>query len=104
MVRCSRRARSVLQSYENAREAIHFDRAFSSTAPDELSMDAALVTAPSGERFFSISACYVGPIDEGEQVVKPLREYGAPVEDRIAPISYLQIQSAGDSIFPRGRR
>jgi hypothetical protein len=35
---------------------------------------------------------------------QPLREYGAPVEDRIAPISYLQIQSAGDSIFPRGRR
>ena len=97
-------AGSVLHSYEHARDAMQFYRAFSSTAPDELSMDAALVTAPSGERFFSISACYVGPIDEGEQVVKPLREYGAPVEDRIAPISYLQIQSAGDSIFPRGRR
>ncbi len=83
---------------------MQFYRAFSSKAPDELSVDAALVTAPSGERFFSISACYVGPIDEGEPVLKPFREYGAPVEDRIAPISYLQIQSAGDSIFPRGRR
>jgi len=62
------------------------------------------LTAPSGERFFSISACYVGPIDEGERVLKPLRNHGVPVEDRIAPTSYLQIQSAGDSIFPRGRR
>lgn len=97
-------AGSVLHSYNHARDAMRFYRAFSSNAPDELSVDAALVTAPSGERFFSISACYVGPIDEGERIVKPLREYGAPVEDRIAPISYLQIQSAGDSLFPRGRR
>jgi hypothetical protein len=97
-------AGSVLHRYDHARDAMRFYHAFSSKAPDELSVDAALVTAPSGERFFSISACYIGPIDEGEQIVKPLREYGAPVEDRIAPVSYLQIQSAGDSIFPRGRR
>src|SRR5205823_4716825 len=45
-----------------------------------------------------------GPLDEGEQAVKPLRDYSAPVEDRIGPIPYLQLQSAGDSIFPRGRR
>ncbi len=97
-------AGSVLYAYDQARDAMRFYHTFSRTAPDELSLDAALVTAPSGERFFSISACYVGPIDEGEQIVKQLREYGAPVEDRIAPTSYLQIQSAGDSIFPRGRR
>jgi len=97
-------AGSVLHAYSNAREAMRFYRAFARTAPDELSLDAALVTGPSGDRFFSISACYVGPIDEGERVLKPLRNYGVPVEDRIAPTSYLQIQSAGDSIFPRGRR
>jgi FAD binding domain/Berberine and berberine like len=97
-------AGSVLHSYEHARGALQFYHAFSSKAPDELSVDAALVTAPSGERFFSISACYIGPLDEGEKAVKPLREYGAPLEDRILPVSYLQIQSAGDSIFPRGRR
>jgi FAD/FMN-containing dehydrogenase len=97
-------AGSVLHSYDHAREAMRFYRAFSSKAPDELSVDAALVTAPSGERFFSISACYIGPLDEGEHAVQPLREFGAPVENRIAAVSYLQIQSAGDSIFPRGRR
>ncbi|SJM35275.1 FAD/FMN-dependent dehydrogenase [Mesorhizobium delmotii] len=97
-------AGSVLHRYEHAREAMRFYRTFSSKAPDELSLDAALVTAPSGERFFSISACYIGPLGEGEQIVQPLREYGTPVEDRIAPVPYLQIQSAGDSIFPRGRR
>ncbi|KAA3452869.1 FAD-linked oxidase [Mesorhizobium sp. SARCC-RB16n] len=97
-------AGSVLHRYDDAREAMRFYRAFSSEAPDELSLDAALVTAPTGERFFSISACYIGPLAEGEQIVQPLRDYGRPVEDRIAPVSYLEIQSAGDSIFPRGRR
>jgi FAD/FMN-containing dehydrogenase len=97
-------AGSVLYDYNHARDAMRFYHAFSRKAPDELSVDAALVTVPSGERFFSISACYIGPLDEGEKVVRQLREYGAPVEDRIAPMSYLQIQSAGDSIFPRGRR
>jgi FAD/FMN-containing dehydrogenase len=97
-------AGSVLHRYEHAREAMRFYHAFSSKAPDELSIDAALVTAPSGERFFSMSTCYIGPLGEGEQIVQPLREYGTPVEDRIAPVSYLQIQSAGDSLFPRGRR
>jgi FAD binding domain/Berberine and berberine like len=97
-------AGSVLYAYGHAPDAMRFYHAFASAAPDELSVDAALVTAPSGERFFSISACYAGPLDEAEQAVKSLRAHGSPVEDSIGPIPYLQIQSAGDSIFPRGRR
>jgi FAD/FMN-containing dehydrogenase len=97
-------AGSLLFDYGRARDAMQFYAEFSSNAPDELSLDAALVTAPSGESYFSVSACYAGPIEEGERALKRLREFGAPVEDRIAPTPYLQIQSAGDSIFPRGRR
>ena len=97
-------AGSVLYPYDRARDAMRFYHAFARTAPDELSLDAALATTPSGERVFSISACYVGPIDDGERVVKPLRAYGAPIQDQIAPRSYVEIQSAGDVIFPRGRR
>lgn len=95
---------SVLHPFAHAREAMRFYHAFSSKAPDELSVDAALVTTPSGERFLNISACYIGPLSEGEQALQPLTAYGAPVETRIAPAPYVQIQSAGDSLFPRGRR
>ncbi len=97
-------AGSVAYPYERAHEAMRFYQAFASTAADELSLDAALATMPSGERVFSISACYVGSIDEGERVLKPLREYGAPIQDQIAPRPYVEIQSAGDATFPRGRR
>lgn len=95
---------SVLHRYDEARDALRFHHAFASQAPDELSVDAALVTTPSGERFLSLSACYVGPIPEGERVLAPLRDYGTPAECRFEAVPYLQIQSAGDAIFPRGRR
>ena len=97
-------AGSLVYPYDRARDAMGFYQAFARTAPDELNLDAALATTPSGERVFSISACYVGPIEQGEQAIKPLRAYGAPIQDQIAPRSYLEIQSAGDAIFPRGRR
>lgn len=97
-------AGSIAYPYERAHDAMRFYQALASTTADELSLDAALATTPSGERVFSISACYVGPIDEGERVLKPLREYGTPIQDQIAPRPYVEIQSAGDAIFPRGRR
>lgn len=95
---------SVLHRYDQARAAIRFYDAFARHAPDEVSADAALVTTPAGERFFSISACYVGPPEAGEAVLAPLMKFGQPVESRLAAIPYLEIQSRGDSLFPRGRR
>jgi hypothetical protein len=44
---------------------MRFYHAFASEAPDELSLDAALVTEPLGERFFSMPACYIGSIKAG---------------------------------------
>jgi FAD/FMN-containing dehydrogenase len=95
---------SVSHPYAHARDAMRFYDDFCAQASDELSVDAALVTAPSGERFFNISACYCGDQEVGERIVRPLLEYGAPAECALTPLPYLQIQAAGDSLFPRGRR
>lgn len=96
--------RSVLHRYDHAHAAMRFYDAFARNAPDEVSADAALVTTPSGERFFSISACYVGPPAAGEPVLAPLMTFGQPVESQLAALPYLEIQSRGDSMLPRGRR
>ncbi|WP_235205978.1 BBE domain-containing protein [Cupriavidus sp. SK-4] len=37
-------------------------------------------------------------------MLAPLKDYGAPAECRFEATPYLQIQRAGDAIFPRGRR
>ncbi|UCI07926.1 FAD-binding oxidoreductase [Mesorhizobium sp. B1-1-8] len=95
---------SVLHAYDHAREAMRFYDKFSRDAPDELSVDAALVTLPSGDRAFSISACHVGAPEAGDAVIAPLMAFGSPIESRLQAVPYLQIQSAADSLFPRGRR
>jgi len=95
---------SVLHPYPRARDAMRFYDDFCAQAPDELSVDAALVTNASGERFFSISACYCGENEIGERMMLPLLAHGSPLESRLTSVPYLQIQSAGDSVFPRGRR
>ncbi|WP_231973114.1 BBE domain-containing protein [Variovorax sp. HW608] len=95
---------SVLHRYDHARGAIKFYHEFCRRAADELSVDAGLVTLPTGERAFSISACYIGRPEAGKDALDPLLKFGSPIDSGIAARPYLQIQSAGDSLFPRGRR
>lgn len=95
---------SVLHRYEHARGAIKFYHEFASQAADDLSVDAALVTLPTGERAFSISACHVGRPEAGEDALAPLLKFGSPIDANLVARSYLEVQSAGDSLFPRGRR
>lgn len=95
---------SVVFSEADARDAMRFYYKVSRSAPDELSLDAALATTASGDRVFSISACYSGPFAEGERVLAQLQAFGKPLDARMAVVPYLQVQSAGDSVFPRGRR
>ncbi len=97
-------AGSVVYDVAQARDALRFYYEFSNTAPDELSADAALMTTPAGDRLLGISVCYSGALDEGWRVLEPLRAHGTPLEAEFAPTPYLQVQSAGDSVFPRGRR
>jgi len=95
---------SALHSYDRAREAMQFYDEFARNAADEVNVDAALLTLPSGERFFSISGSYVGAHHDGERALSPIVKFGSPVETRLATVPYLEIQSGGDALFPRGRR
>lgn len=95
---------SVLHRYHHARGAMKFYHEFSRRAPDELSVDAAFVTLPTGERAFSVSACYVGRPEAGEDIIAPLMKFGSPIDSSLAIRPYLEIQSVGDSLFPRGGR
>jgi FAD/FMN-containing dehydrogenase len=88
-----------------ARDALRFYDEFARAAPDELSLDAALVMS-AGEPMFSISIFHSGSPGEAEKVIAPLLTYarGRAVNQRLGRVPYLQVQSAGDAIFPRGRR
>lgn len=95
---------SALHRYDQAREAMRFYDEFARNAADEVNVDAALVTLPSGERFFSISGSHIGAHHDGGRALSPIVDFGTPVETRLATVPYLDIQSGGDAVFPRGRR
>ena len=78
----------------------HYDD-FAKAAPDELSTAASLGLTPAGEPTVSIAVCYCGPIDVGEQVLRPLRRFQSPVDDGIRPMPYTVLQSTRDEGFLR---
>jgi hypothetical protein len=86
-----------------ASQILRFYDDFVKAAPDELSTAVSLALNPTGQPALSIVACYCGPIDEGEKVLRPLRTFQTPVEDGIQPVPYTALQSANDQGFPSGR-
>ena len=50
----------------------------------------------------AITAIYAGSVDEGEKVVRPLKEFGSPALDRCAPMPYLTLQQLFNASFPPG--
>jgi hypothetical protein len=89
---------------EVAPRVLRFYDDFVKSAPDELSTAASLGMTPAGEPTLSIAVCYCGPVDEGEQVLRPLRTFQVPVDDGIQPMPYTVLQGARDEGFPFGRR
>jgi FAD/FMN-containing dehydrogenase len=94
----------LLHELSRAREVLRFYRDFAAAAPDEVSADAVFLTTPEGQRLVAISACYVGPVEEGARVLRPLRAFGTPVQDLVAPVAYTALQASADPLFARGRR
>ncbi len=92
----------VIHPLPAAKDALRFFRDFCATAPDELTVFAALMTPPGGMPCLALAICYNGPIEEGERVVAPLRQFGPPVADLIQPAPYVGIQTALDEAFPEG--
>lgn len=92
----------VIHPLEKAREALQFFRAFTATSPDELRCVAALLTSPEGQPVCGIVVCYAGALEEGERVLKPLREFGPPVADQIGPMPYTVLQGMLEAGFPHG--
>src|SRR3546814_11450235 len=49
-----------------------------------------------------VGACYAGPVEDGEQVLRPLRASRTPLLDLVGPAPYVGFQSALDSTVVHG--
>jgi FAD/FMN-containing dehydrogenase len=94
----------VVHAAAQAGDVLRFYRDFAATQPDELTTYAALLTMPDGAQVIALATCYVGPPDESERVIAPLRTFGAPVADMLGPLPYTSMQAMLDASFPYGRQ
>ena len=86
--------------FAGARQTLRGFADFAAAAPEELYVLVELDAAHDGTRRLYFNVCYCGPPAEAERVVAPLRRLGRPLEDRLAPASYVQLQGAADPVRP----
>ena len=53
---------------------------------------------------FAIMGCYAGPPDEGEEMLRPLREFAEPIADVSGTMAYAEFQQLLDADYPDGTR
>jgi FAD/FMN-containing dehydrogenase len=102
----------VAYPMDQAEKVVSVYREFTAAAPDELTCVLMLRLAPPapflpteihGKPIAGIVACHAGPLEEAEKALRPLKEFGSPVADTIAPIPFAVHQSALDGSAPSGR-
>jgi FAD/FMN-containing dehydrogenase len=103
----------ILHRLEDASDVLRFSRDFMERAPDELTVFETFMTAPpeapfpaelQGRPVLGLGILYAGPVAEGEKVLRPLREFGLPALDIVAPMPALAIQQMLDPTAPHGMR
>jgi hypothetical protein len=96
-----------------AKQVLTAVREYSQTAPREAGIIAVIWTFPASEpypeevwdqQFVAIVGPYMGDAAEGQRVLQPLRELGAPLFDISGPMPFGDIQHLFDEEYPKGRR
>lgn len=101
----------IVYPMEDAAGVLGHYRDFIETGPDELTTLINLRLAPAlpfvpehlhGKPIVAVVVCYVGDVESGLEAVRPLREFGKPAADLVAPKPYLAHQAMFDAAVPPG--
>jgi len=101
----------VMHPRSAAPELLRFYRDFMAQAPDEVGGGLALLTAPPedflpeearGQPAAGLILLYVGDPREGEEILRPLVEWGEPWVKMVQPMPYVALQAMLDAGNPWG--
>lgn len=101
----------VLHSIDKAADFLRFYRDFAVTTPDELMTIPLIRFAPPApfipeplrnKLVVGVAVCYIGPIEDGEQAVQPLKDFGPPAAYLIGPKLFTTFQAMFDAGAPSG--
>lgn len=94
----------VIYPLEQARDCLTRFRELMAGAPDRLAGMAVMGSAPDGREAVILFTVYNGDPKDGEALLQPMREFGAPILDSMGRMSYRVIQTLIDASVPHGRR
>ncbi|MFC7232773.1 FAD-binding oxidoreductase [Saliphagus sp. GCM10025308] len=103
----------TVYAYEDAPDVLSHYAAFARDAPPECTVWVNSVAAPPlpvipeeihGTTVLVLVQFYDGDFEEGEAVLEPLREYGDPIADAVAPTPYTEAQRLLDDLYAEGAR
>jgi FAD binding domain len=101
----------ILWAMEDCPDVMRFYRDWITQVPDELTTivtfrrvlpSPVVPTELQGRHAVIVGCCYAGPVEEGERVLRPLREFGSPLLDMCEPKPYVAHQASLDPAFPHG--
>jgi FAD/FMN-containing dehydrogenase len=101
----------MLFELDDAGDILRFYREFITDAPEEFGGFPAWQIAPPlpfipeerhGETFLAFVACWAGPLDQGEAVLKPLHDVAPVVAEHVGPMPYPALNAAFDPLVPPG--
>ncbi|MGH3713229.1 MAG: FAD-binding oxidoreductase [Micromonosporaceae bacterium] len=102
----------IVWAMEDSPQVMRRYRDWIADVPDELTTIVVHRWAPPlpsipaelhGRPVVMVISCYAGPVEDGAQVIKPMRSFGTPLLDLCQPKPYLEHQSMFDPGFPAGR-
>jgi FAD/FMN-containing dehydrogenase len=90
---------------------LRFYRDFIAEAPEQLGAFPAFQIAPPlpfipedrrGDTFIAMVACWAGPIEAGEEALKPFHDVAPVVAEHVGPMPYPALNGAFDGLVPPG--
>jgi FAD/FMN-containing dehydrogenase len=96
---------------EHARDLLEFFREYITDAPEQLGAFPAFQIAPPlpfipedrhGEPFVAMVACWAGPLEEGEQALRPFHDVAPVLAEHVGPMPYPALNGAFDALVPPG--
>lgn len=101
----------VLHPLSKAREPLRFWERYEKSAPEDMTNGVVMFNAPSGlplplelqrEPIVGIGGVCLGPVENSEKLLRPLRDFGPPAADIYQPMPYSAAQTMADFLWPRG--
>jgi FAD/FMN-containing dehydrogenase len=95
----------------DAGDVLRWYRDFIADAPREFGGFPAYQIAPPlpfipeerhGDTLFAFVACWAGPVEQGEEMLRPLREVAPIVAEHVGPMPYPMLNGAFDALVPPG--